>query len=91
MSLLSLALLILIAGVCGAVGQAIAGHRSGFLLSVGVGFIGALLGVFLARLLSLPEWISLNIGGTTFPVVWSIIGSALFSVLLGYMRGRRRR
>ena len=91
MSLLSLALLIVIAGIFGAVGQALAGHRSGFLLSIGVGFIGALLGMWLARLLSLPEWINLNVGGTSFPVVWTIIGSTLFSMLLGGIRRRGRR
>ena len=41
-------------------------------------FVGAVLGVWLARSLGLPELFNLQVGTTTFPIVWSIIGSALF-------------
>ena len=91
MSLLSIVLLLVIAGICGAVGQAIVGYRGGFLLSIGVGFIGALLGLWLARELALPEFFTLSIGGKAFPIVWTIIGSSLFALVLSLMRHRYRR
>lgn len=87
-------LLLFIAGICGALGQTIAGYsHTGCLGSIVLGFIGALLGAWLARLLSLPELFAINVGGqTTFPIIWSIIGAALFVALLGFLTraGRRR-
>jgi len=83
MTLLDLLLLLLIAGICGSLGQAIAGYsRGGCLVSIALGFIGALIGMWLARLLGLPELIPVVIGGTSFPIIWSIIGSALFVAVI---------
>ena len=89
MSVLELLLLLLIAGVCGASGKAIAGYfPGGFLASIGVGFVGALLGTWIARAVGLPELFSVNVGGTPFPIIWSILGSALFVALIGLVTGR---
>lgn len=89
MTLVSLLILLLVAGICGAVGQAIAGYsRGGCLVSVALGFIGALVGLWLAKLLGLPEVFSLAIGGYAFPIVWAIIGSALFVAVLGLLTRR---
>ena len=89
MTLLELLVLLLIAGICGAVGKAIAGYfPGGFLVSIGVGFVGAVLGSWLARLIGLPELFALNIGGHAFPIVWAILGSALFVALLSLIGGR---
>lgn len=91
MTLLELLVLLLVAGVCGAVGQAIAGGtRGGCLVHVGLGFVGALLGTWLARGLDLPLIFALSVGGTDFPIVWSILGAALLVALLGLLGGRRR-
>lgn len=90
MSVLEFIFLLIVAGICGALGQAISGYsRGGCLVSIVLGFIGALLGVALARFLNLPELLSINFGSRTFPVIWSIIGSALFVALLGFMTRRR--
>jgi uncharacterized membrane protein YeaQ/YmgE (transglycosylase-associated protein family) len=81
-----LLLLLVIAGVCGAIGQAIAGYsRGGCLASVALGFIGALLGMWIARQMSLPELFAIQIGDTAFPVIWSIIGSALFVAVIALL------
>lgn len=89
MSLLELLVLLLIAGVCGAAGKAIAGYfPGGFLASIGVGFIGALLGTWVARLVGLPELFAINVGGTSFPIIWSILGSAIFVAVIGLISGR---
>jgi uncharacterized membrane protein YeaQ/YmgE (transglycosylase-associated protein family) len=83
MTLLDLLLLLLIAGICGSLGQAIAGYsRGGCLVSIALGFIGALIGMWLARSLGLPELIPVVIGGTSYPIIWSIIGSALFVAVI---------
>ena len=83
MSLSSLLLLLLIAAICGAIGKAIAGSvRGGLVVSIALGFIGALLGPWVAGQLKLPEPFSVVIGGHPFPVLWSIIGAALFVAII---------
>ena len=83
MTLLDVLILLLVAGICGALRQAIAGYsRGGCLVSIALGFVGALLGMWIARLMGLPELFPVRIGGTSFPIIWSIIGSALFVALL---------
>jgi uncharacterized membrane protein YeaQ/YmgE (transglycosylase-associated protein family) len=90
MTLLELVLLLVVAGVCGAVGQAIAGYsHGGCLVSIGLGFIGALLGTFIARRMGLPELFPVTIGGTTIPIVWSILGATIFVAILSLIQRRR--
>jgi uncharacterized membrane protein YeaQ/YmgE (transglycosylase-associated protein family) len=90
MSLLELLVLLLVAFVCGALGQAIAGFsRGGCLVSIAIGFVGALLGSWLARLSGLPDLFVLDVGGRPFPLVWSIVGSAIFVAILGLLTRRR--
>ena len=90
MSLTHLIVLLVVAGVVGAIGQSLAGFsRTGCLGSIALGFIGALIGMWLGRTLGLPTLFVVHIGGTSFPIVWSIIGAALFVAVLGLLtRGR---
>ena len=82
-SLVGLLLLLLIAAVCGGIGRAIAGGtQGGCLVSVALGFIGALIGSWLAHRLKLPAYFVVNVGGQSFPVLWSIIGAALFVAVI---------
>ena len=90
MTIVELLVLLVVAGVCGAVGQAITGYSSGgCLVSIAVGFVGALIGVWLARTIGLHELFAVNIGGTRFPIIWSIVGSALFVAVIALISGRR--
>lgn len=90
MTLVSILLLLLIAAVAGSIGQALAGYSmGGCLLSIVVGFIGAVLGLWLARELGLPEPLPITVGGETFPLLWSIVGSALFAAVIGLLTRRR--
>jgi uncharacterized membrane protein YeaQ/YmgE (transglycosylase-associated protein family) len=83
LSVTELVLLVVIAAVCGAVGKALAGGvRGGLIVSTALGFIGALIGPWIARQLSLGEPFAVAIGGHSFPIVWSIIGASLFVALL---------
>jgi uncharacterized membrane protein YeaQ/YmgE (transglycosylase-associated protein family) len=93
MSLLGILILLLIAALCGGIGQSMVGYSAGgCLVSIIVGFIGAWLGMAIAREVGLPEILPINIEGESFPILWSIIGSALFAAILGLInraiRGR---
>jgi uncharacterized membrane protein YeaQ/YmgE (transglycosylase-associated protein family) len=91
MGLIDLLILLVVAAVCGGLGQRLAGaSRQGCMLTMVVGFIGALVGVWLKGLAGLPEPLMLKIGGSSFPVVWSIIGSALFVAVISYLSGKRK-
>jgi len=82
-SLPALLVLLVIAAICGAIGKAIAGGtRGGLIVSIALGFVGTLLGPWVAGLLKLPEPFMINIGGHPFPVLWSIIGAALFVAII---------
>ena len=84
MGIFELLILLLIAGICGSIGQSIAGvNRGGCIVSIVVGFIGALLGKWLSGHFGLPELFMVQVGGQPFPVLWSIIGSILFVALVG--------
>ena len=90
MSLSALLLLLLIAAIAGSLGQALSGYSlGGCLMSIVVGFVGALLGFWLSRQLGMPEPFLITVGGESFPLLWAIIGSALFSGVLGALSSRR--
>ena len=63
----------------------------GCLVSIVVGFIGAYIGVWLARELALPDILVITINGKAFPLIWSIIGSALFALVVGMLTRPPRR
>jgi uncharacterized membrane protein YeaQ/YmgE (transglycosylase-associated protein family) len=90
-TLTGLLILLLIAGVCGAIGRAIGGGTGGgFLVSIAVGFVGALFGTIVAQALHLPELLVVAVDGRPFPILWSIIGGALFVALIHLISGRGR-
>ncbi len=87
MTLIDFLVLGVVAAICGFIGQALVGHSvGGCLVSAFVGYIGALIGLWVARQFGLPELIAVEIGGEAFPVVWSIIGSALLVAVLAAVR-----
>jgi uncharacterized membrane protein YeaQ/YmgE (transglycosylase-associated protein family) len=84
-------LLLVVAGLCGAIGQGIAGYsRGGCLASIALGFIGALLGIWIFPRLGLPELLTVRIGDVAFPIVWSIIGATLFVAVIALLTRSRR-
>ncbi|RMG48650.1 MAG: GlsB/YeaQ/YmgE family stress response membrane protein [Acidobacteria bacterium] len=91
MSIIEFVLLLIVAGICGSLGRALVGYsRGGCLVSIVLGFIGAMLGRWLSDHLNLPDIFTLNFGGRPFPVVWSIIGAALFVGILSFLTHRSR-
>lgn len=90
MSLLGFIILLVIAAICGAIGQALAGYSlGGFIVSIIVGFIGAYIGYWIAGQFNLPVFFAINIDGQSFPVVWAIIGSAVFAAIISLFTRRR--
>lgn len=88
-TLTGLIVLLIIAAVCGYIGKALVGVGPGGLITtIVLGFIGALIGPWLANQLGLSEPFMLNVGGESFPILWSIIGSALFIAILHLLSGR---
>jgi uncharacterized membrane protein YeaQ/YmgE (transglycosylase-associated protein family) len=90
MSVEALLVLLFIAGICGGLGSSIAGYTHvGCFGSIVLGFVGAYLGIFIARELHLPQLFVFHVGRQAFPVVWSIVGSAVFVAVLGFLTRRR--
>jgi uncharacterized membrane protein YeaQ/YmgE (transglycosylase-associated protein family) len=86
LTFLDFVVLLVVAGICGAIGQTIVGYsHGGCLTSIALGFIGALLGTWIARAMKLPQYIELAVGEERFPIIWSIVGSALFVALIALM------
>jgi uncharacterized membrane protein YeaQ/YmgE (transglycosylase-associated protein family) len=91
LDLWSVILLVIVAGVCGAIGQAIAGYsRGGCLASIALGFIGAVLGVWIFPKVGLPELLTVKIGEVAFPIVWSVIGATVFVAVISLLARRPR-
>ena len=87
-TLTGLLILLVIAGICGAVGRAIGGGTSGgVLVSIAVGFVGALLGTVIAHYLRLPELLVVTVDRHPFPILWSIMGAAIFIALIHLISG----
>ncbi len=90
MTIIQFLVLLLIAAVCGSIGQSLAGYSlGGCLVSAVVGFVGAFLGMWLAHQLGLPEVLVIRVGGESFPVLWAIIGSAILALIIGLLSRRR--
>jgi uncharacterized membrane protein YeaQ/YmgE (transglycosylase-associated protein family) len=88
-TLTGLLVLLIIAGICGALGRALGGGTGGgFIVSIAIGFVGALIGMFVAGALRLPEILAISIDGRPFPIVWSIIGGALLVALVNMVTSR---
>lgn len=90
MTLVEFLLLLVVAGIIGSLGQAIGGYTSsGCAMSIVIGFVGAIIGRQLPKLLDMPTFMTVNVGDTKFPIVWSVVGAALLVIVLRVIMGRR--
>jgi uncharacterized membrane protein YeaQ/YmgE (transglycosylase-associated protein family) len=82
MTLVECVVYLIIAGVCGAIARAVAGGTGGgFVISVLLGFLGAFVGTWLARLVHLPVVFAVAVAGHVFPIVWSVLGGMILVAL----------
>lgn len=87
MTLIGFLILLLIAAICGGIGQSLAGYDlGGCLVSIVVGFVGAYIGLWVAGKMGLPDFFTINVEGKPFPVIWAIIGSAIFTFVVALLR-----
>lgn len=87
MTLIEFGILLLVAAICGSIGQSLAGYDlGGCLVSIIVGFIGAYIGLWVAGKMGLPRIFEISIAGKPFPVVWAVIGSAIFTLIVALIR-----
>jgi uncharacterized membrane protein YeaQ/YmgE (transglycosylase-associated protein family) len=90
MTFIGFLMLLVVAAFAGSLGQTIAGYSlGGCAASIVVGFVGAYIGMWVANQFGLNPIFSVSIQGETFPIVWSVIGSALLSATLGILLRRR--
>lgn len=92
MGIIELLVLLVIAGICGAIAELVVGFSpGGFVVSIVVGLIGAYLGTVLGVYLGLPELLPITVGGRTIEVVRAILGSILLLLVISLFRGASRR
>ena len=83
-------LMLLVAGIIGALGQAIAGYSTpGCAMSIVIGFVGAFAGSMIQKWTGFPVFFTVSVGGSKFPIIWAIIGSAICVLILRLVLGRR--
>jgi uncharacterized membrane protein YeaQ/YmgE (transglycosylase-associated protein family) len=94
MDLLQLLILLVIAGICGAVAELIVGFSPPglhvMLVSIIIGVIGAFIGAWIAGTLNLPPITEIRVGTIRLNLLYTIIGSTLLLVLLQALRSGRR-
>lgn len=94
MDLLQLLILLVIAGICGAVAELIVGFSPPglqvMLVSVIVGVIGAFIGGWIAETFSLPPITEIRVGNIRLNLLYTILGSTLLLVILQALRSGRQ-
>jgi uncharacterized membrane protein YeaQ/YmgE (transglycosylase-associated protein family) len=91
MTITGFLLMLAIAAVAGTIGQALSGYSlGGCIASILVGFLGAYIGAWISSQLQLPDFLMISIEGRDFPLFWAIVGSALFSTIVGWISRPRR-
>ncbi len=90
MDLLTLLVLLVIAGICGSLAELLVGFSpGGFIVSIVIGVIGAYLGTFLAHRLGLPPILTVGVGPQPFDLVYATVGSVLLLAVISLVRGGR--
>lgn len=89
MTLLGLLLLIVVGAICGLIAEAIVGYGpGGFLTSAFVGFLGALIGTWIARGIGLPSVLAVRIETVSIDILWAVLGAViLLAIVAGVRRG----
>ncbi len=84
--MIDLLISLIIAGISGAIAKSLVGFdRGGCILSIIVGFIGALIGSWLAREMNLPDPFPFTIRGTEYRLIWTILGAVIFTAVLSFI------
>ncbi len=88
---MDLLIILIIALITGSIGARLGGASwLGCLGTIFIGLIGSYVGSFIATKLHLPVIFALNVGGHSFPIIWSIVGAIVCVALLNIIGGGRR-
>ena len=87
-SMIGFLILLLVAAVCGSIGAAIAGSSyRGCLTNIVLGFIGAIIGRWLSQEIGISDFIYFH----NIPIIWTIVGAALFVAVINLLVGDKNR
>jgi uncharacterized membrane protein YeaQ/YmgE (transglycosylase-associated protein family) len=91
MSLLDFLIMFVIAAITGSIARSLVGFdKGGCILSAIVGFIGALIGTWLAREFNWTKILPIEIRSITYPIVWTIIGAVIFTLALSLISPKKK-
>jgi uncharacterized membrane protein YeaQ/YmgE (transglycosylase-associated protein family) len=92
MSLWDFIIMFVIAAITGSIAKTLVGFdKGGCIISAIVGFVGALIGTWMGRELHLPEIFSITIRGINYPIIWTILGAVLFTLVLSLLSPKRKK
>ena len=92
MDLLELLILLIIAGLCGAIAEWIIGFSpGGLLVSIINGVVGAYIGSWIGNLIPIELPLRIEVGAISFNLIWAVLGSLLLLLLLRTLRGTGQR
>jgi uncharacterized membrane protein YeaQ/YmgE (transglycosylase-associated protein family) len=81
-----------VALVFGTLAQLTSGYsRGGWIVHMGLGFLGASMGVAIARSFRVPLIFVITIMGREFPIIWAVIGAVFFLAAIGFLVSPNRR
>lgn len=88
MTLFGVFILLVVAACCGSIGAALAGYSArGCLTSIILGLVGAFIGTWLSRQLGIGDFLYYH----QIPIIWSIVGAAIFVAIVTLFAGKKRR
>lgn len=86
MNLIDITTFLVIVTICAIIAQAIFNfERAGVIISVILGSLGAFIGIVIARVLDLPDLFTVQVGPETVPILWMIMGSGMFAIILSFI------
>jgi uncharacterized membrane protein YeaQ/YmgE (transglycosylase-associated protein family) len=90
MTIIGFLLLLVVGAVCGLIAEMLVGYSpGGFLASAVVGFLGAVIGTWVARGVGLPSLLAVRIEGHTIEMAWAVLGAVILLAILSLVRRRR--
>ncbi len=86
MNFLEIIILLFISGIACSISQVISGYSiGGCFLSVILGFIGAVSGIWIAHHFHFPEVLDIKFNSGSLPLFWALTGAILFSLMLNIL------
>jgi uncharacterized membrane protein YeaQ/YmgE (transglycosylase-associated protein family) len=83
MSITGFLLMLVLGAICGYIAERIVGYSpGGWLTSAAIGFVGALLGGWIAGQLHLPSIFAVRVEGRPVEIVWTVLGAIVLLLVV---------